>query len=565
MSVFFNRTPAVSPCLSSESQSSSNHSDPTVTPPHINFKELFGLPPATPSPTSTTLGSSPDGSSSERPKSLAGSARSLLSVLSIANKFKKALSPKPSSPADLPADPLQSDQQEQRVNDLVVKYMDLEDRHTRGYVDVTKNHAPQRKRKPGKKPAAKCKVYYEVYGHGPRRLLFIMGMTGSTQYWRLQTRHFASLGDYTVCVFDNCGSGRSTTAPGPYKISQLARDALSVLDHLGWEKNINMVGVSLGGMIAQEMCLMRAGVFDSVCFVDTWHSAALAVPTVKEVGFAFKGMSLAGNPRGLIQLVFSKKWIEAPFHDAEGGEDGGCQETAGLNNGAVMLKLFEAIRADLVRDPDCGASPDSPPPSGSGKQQAAQDAQPGTISAHTPPRFLTPDMAPKAVSPDMPPKLPTPKTLPRPLPRAVTRLLERPKPLAHSRSIASLQSPPSTESQPPSLPKRNTGDIHQFIATLGHRLPATRVRSIRDLNPNTRFLIIHGEKDRVIRPFCARSFAKLLQCPLAWIPRAGHMPLIDSHYAGGSPREMIMYGTLLDAPFRIRRYDQNQNQDQNQS
>ncbi|KAJ1940985.1 hypothetical protein GGF37_003750, partial [Kickxella alabastrina] len=165
MSVFFNRTPAVSPCLSSESQSSSNHSDPTVTPPHINFKELFGLPPATPSPTSTTLGSSPDGSSSERPKSLAGSARSLLSVLSIANKFKKALSPKPSSPADLPADPLQSDQQEQRVNDLVVKYMDLEDRHTRGYVDVTKNHAPQRKQKPGKKPAAKCKVYYEVYGH----------------------------------------------------------------------------------------------------------------------------------------------------------------------------------------------------------------------------------------------------------------------------------------------------------------------------------------------------------------------------------------------------------------
>ncbi|KAJ1787114.1 hypothetical protein LPJ59_005793 [Coemansia sp. RSA 2399] len=73
------------------------------------------------------------------------------------------------------------------------------------------------------------------------------------------------------------------------------------------------------------------------------------------------------------------------------------------------------------------------------------------------------------------------------------------------------------------------GDLHQFIACMGHRLSPQRVRTIRTLNPQTRFLVIHGERDKVIRPFCGRSLAKLLGCPVVWIKTAGHMPLIDAH------------------------------------
>ncbi|KAJ2811972.1 hypothetical protein FBU31_007670, partial [Coemansia sp. 'formosensis'] len=74
-----------------------------------------------------------------------------------------------------------------------------------------------------------------------------------------------------------------------------------------------------------------------------------------------------------------------------------------------------------------------------------------------------------------------------------------------------------------------SGDLHQFMACLGHTLTPARVKSIRTLNPKTRFLVIHGEKDKVIRPACGRTLAKLLACPIVWINGAGHMPLIDAH------------------------------------
>ncbi len=59
---------------------------------------------------------------------------------------------------------------------------------------------------------------------------------------------------FDVILFDNRGIGESDAPPGPYTVSELAGDAVRVLDEAGVER-VHVVGTSLGGMVAQEFAL----------------------------------------------------------------------------------------------------------------------------------------------------------------------------------------------------------------------------------------------------------------------------------------------------------------------
>src|SRR6476659_8824058 len=92
---------------------------------------------------------------------------------------------------------------------------------------------------------------HEVTGEGPP-LLAIMGLTGSMGHWWGFEKRFSDR--FRVITFDNRGVGATTAPAGAYSTKQLARDALGLLDHLGVEKTA-VYGVSMGGMIAQELTL----------------------------------------------------------------------------------------------------------------------------------------------------------------------------------------------------------------------------------------------------------------------------------------------------------------------
>jgi len=93
--------------------------------------------------------------------------------------------------------------------------------------------------------------YYEEHGTG-EPLLLIMGLAADSTAWMFQVPEFSQ--HYRTIDFDNRGVGRSAKPPGPYTISEMADDAAGLLDVLHVPR-AHVVGVSMGGMIAQELAL----------------------------------------------------------------------------------------------------------------------------------------------------------------------------------------------------------------------------------------------------------------------------------------------------------------------
>jgi 3-oxoadipate enol-lactonase len=94
-------------------------------------------------------------------------------------------------------------------------------------------------------------LYYEVHGEG-EPLLCIMGLGGNIHFWEFQIPAFAE--KYRTIAFDNRGAGRSSKPAGPYTMQQLADDAIAVLDAVGVTR-AHVIGISMGGMIAQDLVL----------------------------------------------------------------------------------------------------------------------------------------------------------------------------------------------------------------------------------------------------------------------------------------------------------------------
>lgn len=85
----------------------------------------------------------------------------------------------------------------------------------------------------------------------------MMGLGAFKWFWQRQTKDFGhdQASKYSCLIFDNRGMGESDKPLLRYSTSEMAKDAFEVVDLLGWttEKQLHVIGVSMGGMIAQEM------------------------------------------------------------------------------------------------------------------------------------------------------------------------------------------------------------------------------------------------------------------------------------------------------------------------
>ncbi|MDH4169992.1 MAG: alpha/beta hydrolase [Acidimicrobiia bacterium] len=99
-----------------------------------------------------------------------------------------------------------------------------------------------------------ARIFYRVTGpdDGPP-LLMLHGLGTDQLGWMLQRRPFNAR--YRTIMVDNRGSGRSDKPPGPYRLEDLAADAVAVLDDLAIE-SAHIMGASMGGALSQIIAVM---------------------------------------------------------------------------------------------------------------------------------------------------------------------------------------------------------------------------------------------------------------------------------------------------------------------
>jgi pimeloyl-ACP methyl ester carboxylesterase len=94
-------------------------------------------------------------------------------------------------------------------------------------------------------------MYYVEAGQG-EPLVLVMGLGADHLAWGFQFPAFVET--YRVIAFDNRGAGQTDAPDHPYTTRMMADDTVGVMDALGVER-AHVLGVSMGGMIAQEIAL----------------------------------------------------------------------------------------------------------------------------------------------------------------------------------------------------------------------------------------------------------------------------------------------------------------------
>lgn len=187
------------------------------------------------------------------------------------------------------------------------------------------------------------KLYYEEYGGGAP-VLFFSGVGGGTWSWYCQIPYFKQ--NYKIILLDNRGAGKSDKPPEAYSMNDFAMDGAFLLDSLGIEK-VLVVGVSMGGMIAQSFALRYPHRVKALVLGATHCGGNERIPPSPEVLGRFiknEGLSPEEIIDKNIPLLFSANFIEK---DKEGVErykhaqlEAGVQPQFALENQLIAIKTF---------------------------------------------------------------------------------------------------------------------------------------------------------------------------------------------------------------------------------
>jgi 3-oxoadipate enol-lactonase len=115
--------------------------------------------------------------------------------------------------------------------------------------------------------ANEIELAYTIDGDGAEAVVLVNGLADSKETWELQVPALAQ--HYRLVSYDNRGVGESSTPPGPYTTKEMAADLAGLVDALDIPQ-FHLLGVSMGGMIAQEYAIAQPDRLISASFCSTY-------------------------------------------------------------------------------------------------------------------------------------------------------------------------------------------------------------------------------------------------------------------------------------------------------
>lgn len=157
-------------------------------------------------------------------------------------------------------------------------------------------------------------VWYDDCGSG-HPLLLLTGLGGSRLGWWKQIEPFSR--KFRVINMDNRDAGDSALGTGAYGIADMAEDTAGVIQNLKL-KPTHVVGISMGGMIAQELAIRHPESVDRLVLVSTTAGGASNVSPRPEIA-ALLARSPGEDPEARVRRTYTL--ISGTGYMAEHPED----------------------------------------------------------------------------------------------------------------------------------------------------------------------------------------------------------------------------------------------------